>query len=1347
MRGYRSHDSSAVRLGTDTRSVSEIYGSLLVISMAFMLALLLVGVGAMVLDEMESDTEDSLTQDAMVEMNDRLTDVSGSSVEATTTMQFPDGADVEAAPEDGAANVTIETTDEFWDDDEEDRVVNANQKINYTEIQLGTIFHESNSGVITAAQGGGVWEREDGHVSIVEPPGIDYRGNSLDLSFLSLTGNEVIHPGQEISASYDITTSEAMADEMATYLTYQQRIPGSSLQAGVFVNVTISSQFAEGWKQHATEVMQREPAAVLGPDDPGHDLGPDEVRLVFGPFGDSLEAIDDFDGFNPNICFAGLSQFATVVDTNCELTGNDDGFYVESNQPDHHEVAVFYQGRWVKYDIDPSDSDNNEWVGAFNENPVEEPEAVNAVEPGDPYYYEFEPNTPLCIVEGQSGIQGQLESGHCTEEMAGIDDTSHLEPEYSSYDVTDVEISSDVVAIGQDLQIDVTVENTGTEQNPPSPLAIVFDDTIVTGEEAIEQDPDTNDAEQTYQFTLAPEQTGEGEFIAATGDDSKASEPVEIVYPSEASSFVVDDLTVVDDDITPGDTLSVEADIENTGTVADEQYVQFAFENGDESLVAVKSVELDTEGEDASTTVEFDWTTGSGDVTADGTAIVRSEDSEETRGGIIIDGDTGDSDFRVGTIETNEPVTEGEALEVTAEIRNVEPQNPDTQEITLRNFEGLPVDVQEVHEPGDSWTDVELTWDTGHDVVDDGDNFVRDYISVETDDADREEEVRIDEAPDDQRDPFDVYMALDETGSMGFNFTHVGGDFQWEWANPWETVPEGETWHIFPHEAYEDEIERSGYFLQAGESPAEPVEVHKGLPGQDPDRQRLDAAASLIDQLDSDVDRVGAYQWDVEINTLSPLSSNFQQVKNSLEADPYDNTNTTRAIKHGIESFAEEAREDAEEAIVLLTDGRHTADNLGPLTQTFDEFDGRTVVEQAAKEDVTVHAVGLGPLVNDNELTQISDQTGGIYVHVSDPSDLEDAFDEIADELDPDSEEFEIAASDSPDEIEQGETVEVPATIENVGSDAGVQDVVLQVNNAIVDSHQVFIQEGGTAHVDLEWDTSGYAPGLRNVQVATADDLANEYVEIEGSEPDKSNFEVDIAESPDEVTTDESVDVMAYVNNTGAAKDEQIVWLEAYVGGDWQRVDVQEGVQLDAPGGMNETVVSLSWSDLSGIDPGEYPVRVGSDDDSSTPADVEVTEFVQEIMTEITDVETESGESVAAGETVPEGEYLDVHVHYQNMGDTAVEEYTVELRLDAADGPLIGVGEVTATPGEIDENTFTWDTSGYGISEYERTLISATGYDSSEFAVHIDPPEYESGTPFGEEDSINIDFSEIELEG
>lgn len=1342
MRGYRSHGSSAVRLTEDTRSVSEIYGSLLVISMAFMLAILLVGVGAVVLDEMESDTEDSLTQDAMVEMNDRLTDVSGSSVEATTTMQFPDGAEIEAAPEDGAANVTIETTDEFWDDDADERVVDANQKVNYTEIQMGTIFHESNDGVITASQGGGVWEREDGHVSIVEPPGIDYRGNSLDLSFLSLTGNEVIHPGQEISASYDITTSDAMAEEMATYLTYQQRIPGSSLQAGVYVNVTIASEFAEGWKQHASEVMQREPAAVLGPNDPALDLGPDEVRLVFGPFGDSLEAIDDFDGFNPYICFAGLSQFATVVDTNCELTGNDDGFYVESNNPDHHEVAVFYQDRWVKYD-----THDDKWLDVFQDEHIDEPEAVIEVEqsdPGDPYYYEFEPNTPLCIVEGQDGIHGQLNSGQCTEEMAGIDDPSHLEPAYSWYEVTEVETSSDVVAIGQDLKIDVTVENTGTEEDPSSPLAIVFDDTIVAGAEEITETPGQ---EGTYEFTLSPEETGEGEFIAATADDSEASEEVEIVYPSEASSFVVDELTVVDDDITPGDTLSVEADIENTGSVADEQYVQFAFENGEESLVAVEQVALDTDGEDASTTVEFDWTTGSSDVTTDGTVIVRTEDHEATHGGITIDGDTGDSDFRVGTIHTNEPVTEGEALEVTAEIRNVEPQNPDTQDITLRNFDGLPVDVQTVEEPGDDWTDVELTWDTGHDIVDDGDNFVRDYISVESDDTDREEEVRIDEAADEQRDPFDVYMALDETGSMGFNFTHAGGDFDWEWVNPWETVPEGETWHIFPHEEYEDEIERSGYFLQAGESPAESVEVHKGLPGQDPDRERLDAAKSLIDHLDSDVDRVGAYQWDVEINTLSSLTSNFQQVKNSLEADPYDNTNTTKAIKHGIDSFDEQAREDAEEAIVLLTDGRHTADNWGPMTQTFDEYDGRTVVEQAAKEDVTVHAVGLGPLVNDDELNQISNETDGIYVHVSDPSDLEDAFDEIADELDPDSEEFEIIDSDSPDEIEQGETVEVPATIENVGSDSGMQDVVLQVDNAVVDSHSLLIQEDGTAEVDLEWDTTGYATGLRNVQVATADDLANEYVEIEGSEPEESDFEVEIAESQDEVSTDESVAVQAYVNNTGAVADEQIVWLEAYVGGDWQRVDVQEGVALDAPDGNNETVVNLHWQDLSGIDPGEYPVRAGSDDDASTPVDVEVTAFVPEITTVITGVETETGEPVSPGESVSEGEQLAVHVTYQNEGDTAVEDYTVELRLDSAGGPLIGVTDMSAAPGEGDANTFTWDTAGYGISEYERTILSVTDYETDEYDVHIDPPEYESGTPFGEEDSINIDFSEIEIEG
>lgn len=1325
----------------DRRAVSELLGTVLVISLAFLSALLLVGVGTVVLDEMQAESSDSLSQDAMLEMNDRLTEVSASSVDAPTSFQFPSGSNVDAAPMRGTVNITVRTIDAFWDDDEADRPVLANQQVNYSEMTMGTIVHESEDGVITASQGGGVWQLQDGAVEMLAPPAIDYRGTSLDLSFTRLSGTDSISAGQEITAMHNVTATEAVSGKIDRILGYQQEIPGTHLDAGVYVNVTITSKFAAGWKYHAEEVMQREPTAIYGPGDPDHDLGDQQVKLVFGPFGETLADVDTDVDFPGSVCYAGLSQYATVTESdNCDLQPHEEGIVVGD---DNHEFGLYYKDRWVTYD-----TDIDQWETVFEGEPVDEPEMVRDVgrlaPPGNDYYYHLEPNSVVCIVQG-APLQGQLNAGKCTEEMVGINDTSPFEPEYTDYEVLDVSANRDLVPLGETVNVTVTVENTGTTAGPSTPLGVFFEGTLVAGTEAISPGPGET---YTDTFELKPDGVGEGSFVAATTDDNASSDEVEIRMPAEVSNFAVEDVTVPQDEISTGEDLTVETTVHNYGEAIDTQYLQLIFDDGEEErFLAAEEITLEPDGGDDTTSHTFRWSTTAADATTDGTVVVRTDDDERERPGVEIDGSTDDGHFQVVITDVDDRVTEGERLTVTADVIN-KGAATDSQEVTLRNFEGHPVDVAEVSRlaPEQS-TEVELTWETGYDIVGgDGPPFVRDTVAVRTDEHDDAAEVRIDEAGGEERDPFDVYLALDETGSMAFNFTDVAY-WDWEWVYPTDTVPAGKTWAVHP--AYNEEFDRTGGFLQAGESPSKMVEVHRGLPGQDPDGRRIDASLSLMNELDSDLDRVGAYQWDTHINHLETLTHNFRKVENSLATDAYNDTDITQAIDYGLQSFDAEVGDDAERqpVLVLLTDGMHTASaHDGPLDETFPEYEYSTVVEQADAESVTIHTVGLGPLVEDDTLSEIARRTGGIYVHVTDPSDLEDAFGEVADELDPAEETFAVESVDVPAEVKAGETATVDVDIANTGTDDGVQDVFLEVDDAIVNRTSVFVPQGESATgVTLEWDTTGFATGLREITVVTEDDEETRYVDVLEADHARTNYEVGLADVPDTVRSDSHLEATLAVNNTGTADGEELVWLEVSIGGDWQRVAL-DSLRLEGAGGRNETTMTLRWEDLEAVVPGEYTIRAGSDDDVSRTVDVEVVSDEPALETEVLRVTDEDDETVGEEENVTEGEELTVQVGYHNRGAARADDALVELRVGGPDGDLVGVEHVDLAPRGRTTVNFTWNTAGYGSDAGPRQIVSITDADSHGRQVYVEPVGYEPNAAFDAQDSINVDLSEIEID-
>lgn len=159
-----------------------------------------------------------------------------------------------------------------------------------------------------------------------------------------------------------------------------------------------------------------------------------------------------------------------------------------------------------------------------------------------------------------------------------------------------------------------------------------------------------------------------------------------------------------DQEVTEGDTITVDYSIENTGEVADIQDVEFRV-NGTLEQVA-PNVELQADETHSGT---FTYQTVAGD-TPELSVAVSTDNTSKTR--LVTVSEPDPPLFDVTIIGTNEPVSERETLSVTAEIENLGDE-VGTQDIELLNFDGTVVDtISAVTLAGGDSRTISLSWGT-----------------------------------------------------------------------------------------------------------------------------------------------------------------------------------------------------------------------------------------------------------------------------------------------------------------------------------------------------------------------------------------------------------------------------------------------------------------------------------------------------------------------------------------------------------------------------------------------------------------------------------------------------------
>ena len=301
-----------------------------------------------------------------------------------------------------------------------------------------------------------------------------------------------------------------------------------------------------------------------------------------------------------------------------------------------------------------------------------------------------------------------------------------------------------------------------------------------------------------------------------------------------------------------------------------------------------------------------------------------------------------------------------------------------------------------------------------------------------------------------------------------------------------------------------------------------------------------------------------------------------------------------------------------------------------------------------------------------------------------------------------DSPTFAVTIDDATgDQVTEGDTVDVTATVENTGSATDTQDVVFTVTGddgsvLATDSREDLTLDGGEeTTVTFSYETSeGDAPSVE-VEVASDGDADSRTVAV--NEP--GNLQVVSADPEGPVSEFQDLPVAVTVENQGDLATTQAVSLDVDRDRDGT-FDLQaEQRSVSVPGGTSETV-TLTYTTQDGDAPA-VDVRATTEDDAEgITATANVTNWWGGIVITDTNVPVTEGETLA----------VDVSVNGLFGSWVTLEVDGTQVDSDTAD----------------DEVTLTWDTSDGDAGSHTITArlfgFFGTELDSDQTTVTVEEP-------------------------
>lgn len=593
------------------RAVSEIYGTVLIISLSFFMAVMLIGVGYYVIDGTTSETEDSLSQDSMDVMNERITEVTGSSVETAAEFDIPGvAADADADPDAGEVAITVEPSN-FDDPD----LLNVTD-LEYTDtISLGSVTQVGQDGDMSVWQGGGLWYHDEGTTSVTNPPELNYDGTSLNLGFTNLTEAGDVSAGDTVTVSGDrdasVELSEDLQDAMRDFWTIQ---PGDEVLGTDEVDVTleIESELADGWANYAEEGLDAELDEDYIVEYDGDDVATITFKNVGTPIEPSLTA--EFEETAAGTVIYGGPAVQAPLNDVIDSEG-DGAFSLDTDAADDHpeiDNSEYYIG--VNYGEEKAapalavteygEDDWENWDEAVDDVDSDVEPLIEDYENGE---YTFDESAYVCVFRGDEVQDDDFKELYkdCFGEVPNI---ALENTDGSALNVTDLAVDEDEIKVDQEVEVTATVENDGFEKPEGENLTLKVkqEDGIVTDSYTVvsstEADSDHSPGEEVeYDLTWEPSDSEHRQLVDEIGDETEVavdtgadtdSATVDVA-PKQDPDFNVSDVSQTYD--FDEDMLTVEANITNEGYVEDTQTVTLrATEGSDTYTLTTEEVgELD----------------------------------------------------------------------------------------------------------------------------------------------------------------------------------------------------------------------------------------------------------------------------------------------------------------------------------------------------------------------------------------------------------------------------------------------------------------------------------------------------------------------------------------------------------------------------------------------------------------------------------------------------------------------------------------------------------------------------------------------------------------------------------
>jgi len=304
-------------LVTDDRGQTEVVGAVMLIAVTVMGTVGIVALGSTALNDTKDAMNTQAAEHTMTQFDAQVAEVALGSSEIKTAK----------LPETGA-QASAKTTDDGWirmkiiNESSGDPVTDGDPVFNHS---LGAVVWERGNNEI-AYQGGGVWRKAGENATMVSPPELHFRGETLTIPVVQVTGDRQLDGDVTIEQNASTSRSYPNADFANPF----EKVNRS-------INITVKSEYYQGWADyletrtegdtfvdHANETVTVQLVAEAGIHEVTAGIGATAAGedLVISGGGGSPTFVDSYNSSDGDYSSSNSDNGSVLAAGDVDLSGN-----------------------------------------------------------------------------------------------------------------------------------------------------------------------------------------------------------------------------------------------------------------------------------------------------------------------------------------------------------------------------------------------------------------------------------------------------------------------------------------------------------------------------------------------------------------------------------------------------------------------------------------------------------------------------------------------------------------------------------------------------------------------------------------------------------------------------------------------------------------------------------------------------------------------------------------------------------------------------------------------------------------------------------------------------------------